>query len=225
MYIAILCILAGCGTRNESRQELKTENTAMPEDIGNVEDDRPVIVAFGDSLTEGRGVDPSLNYPAKLQMRLDSAGYIYRVVNEGISGETSAQGLSRTEEIVALQPEIVIVEFGGNDGLRGIPIETTRSNLQGIIRKLQTAGIQAVLAGMEMPPNYGPDYTRRFREIFKSISESMQVPLIPFFLDGVGGHLELNQEDGIHPTAEGYDIVVQNVWKTLVPLLNSGETG
>ena len=224
-FVAILCILAGCGTKNENREEFKTENTTMPDERIDVQDDRPVIVAFGNSLTEGRGVGPSLNYPAKLQMRLDAAGYAYHVVNEGVSGDTSAQGLSRTGEIVALRPDIVIVEFGANDGLRGIPIKTTHSNLEEIIGKLQTAGIQVVLAGMEMPPNYGPEYTNSFREIFKSLSESMQVPLIPFLLDGVGGHPELNQEDGIHPTAEGYDIVVENVCKTLLPLLQSGKTG
>jgi len=203
----------------ENKIKPESETSTMPEETLDIQDDRPILVAFGDSLTEGSGVDPASNYPAKLQIRLDRAAHRYQVVNEGIGGDTSAQGLNRADAVVSLNPAIIIVEFGANDGLRGIPVAATRLNLEEIVRKFQSAGIQVVLAGMEMPPNYGPEYTRSFREIFQSLSKSLKVPLIPFFLDGVGGHPELNQEDGIHPTAEGYDIVVENVWKVLEPLL------
>jgi acyl-CoA thioesterase I len=182
-------------------------------------DERPVIVALGNSLTAGSGVDPAQNYPSKLQARIDGAGYSYRVINAGVSGDTSAQGLNRIQSIVMLHPAIVIVELGGNDGLRGLPPEATRQNLAAIISRLQFIGAKVILAGMQMPPNYGPQYTNAFRTLFKDLSKQYQAYLITFFLEGVGGHAELNQEDGIHPTAEGYDIVVENVWKVLKPLL------
>ena len=217
--IAVCLTFAGCGTKDTSEETLEPENIQLPSDMPHTHDNRPILVAFGNSLTEGSGVNPAQNYPAKLQARLDAAGYSYRVVNAGEAGETSAQGLNRIDSILALQPAIVIVEFGANDGLRGIPAETTRENLEEIVVRLQSAGAKVVLAGMEMPPNYGPQYTSAFRNIFRSVSEEQGVTLIPFFLEGVGGHPELNQADGIHPTAEGYDIVVDNVWKVLQPLL------
>ncbi|MBN2317761.1 MAG: arylesterase [Acidobacteria bacterium] len=219
IFIAIGFTLTGCGTKTTNEETLNQENKPTTTDIPVKEDPRPLLVAFGDSLTEGAGVDPAQNYPSKLQARIDAAGYSYRVVNAGVSGETSSQGLSRAEAIAAQNPAIVIVEFGANDGLRGVPVETTRQNLEGIIVRLQSAGAKVILAGMEVPPNYGPQYTRAFREIFSSLSKERQIPLIPFFLQGVGGHPELNQDDGIHPTAEGYDIVVETVWKVLEPLL------
>lgn len=217
--IALCLTFAGCGTKDKNEETLEPENIPPSSDMPQTHDNRPILVAFGNSLTEGSGVDPAQNYPAKLQARLDAAGYRYRVVNAGEAGETSAQGLNRIDSILALQPAIVIVEFGANDGLRGIPAETTRRNLEEIVGRLQSAGAAVVLAGMEMPPNYGPQYTGAFRNIFRSVSEEQGVTLIPFFLEGVGGHPELNQADGIHPTAEGYDIVVDNVWKILQPLL------
>lgn len=180
---------------------------------------RPVLVAFGDSLTAGAGVDPEDAYPAKLQERIDRNGYSYRVVNAGVSGETSSQGLNRLPAIIGLRPSIVIVELGANDGLRGVPVEAIRRNLDAIVAGLQAQGIKVILAGMEMPPNYGRKYTEAFREVFKTVAEERGVPLIPFLLEGVGGHARLNQDDGIHPTAEGHDIVAENIWKVLRPLL------
>ncbi len=219
ILVAACFTFAGCGTKPSNEVDLETENTSTSPDAPKKEDTRPILAAFGDSLTEGSGVDPARNYPARLQARIDEAGYSYRVVNAGKSGETSSQGLSRTEAIAALKPAIVIVEFGANDGLRGVPVETTRRNIEGIIVRLQAAGAKVILAGMEVPPNYGPQYTRAFREIFRGLSEELKVPRIPFFLKDVGGHPELNQSDGIHPTAEGYEIVVENVWEVLEPLL------
>ncbi len=184
-------------------------------------DNRPTIVALGDSLTAGLGVDPNQNYPARLQAKLDSAGYRYRVVNAGVSGDTSAQGLNRLAAVRSLHPTVVIVELGANDGLRGIPATQTRDNLDEIIRTLREDGVKVVLAGMEMPPNYGPEYTRQFRWVFRDLATKYDLPLIPFFLEGVGGVADLNQEDGIHPTAQGYVRVTQNVWKVLEPLLRT----
>jgi acyl-CoA thioesterase-1 len=183
------------------------------------DDDRPLIVAFGDSLTAGRGVDPDQNYPSKLQAKIDREGYRYRVLNAGVSGETSSQGLNRVETYLNTPPVIAVVELGANDGLRGLPIASIRSNLTAIVERFRSAGAKVILAGMEVPPNYGPQYADSFREIFQSVAKENDAYLIPFFLDGVGGHPELNQDDGIHPTPEGYDIVVENVWRVLQPLL------
>jgi acyl-CoA thioesterase-1 len=197
---------------------MKPENRAVMPSLSEERDGRPIIVAFGNSLTAGSGVDSTQNYPSKLQGRIDAAGYRYRVVNAGVSGDTSAQGLNRIQSIGEIRPAIVIVELGANDGLRGLPAEATRQNLVNIVSRLQSVGAKVVLAGMRMPPNYGPQYTNSFRNIFTDVSKQFHTPLIPFFLEGVGGHAELNQEDGIHPTAEGYDVVVENVWKILQPL-------
>ncbi|NLT66661.1 MAG: arylesterase [Acidobacteria bacterium] len=218
--IATLIALSACGRTREKRE--KTGEEHAPSSSGNREavDMRPVLVAFGDSLTAGAGVDPEDAYPAKLQERIDRAGYSYHVVNAGVSGETSSQGLNRLPAIVGLRPSIVIVEFGANDGLRGVPVEAIRHNLDAIVAGLQTQGIKVILAGMELPPNYGRKYTETFREIFRTVAEERGVPLIPFLLEGVGGHARLNQDDGIHPTAEGHDIVAENVWKILRPLLS-----
>jgi acyl-CoA thioesterase-1 len=183
------------------------------------QDDRPLIIAFGDSLTAGHGVDPSENYPSKLQKKIDAAGYRYRVLNAGVSGETSSQGFSRVQALSNQHPAVVIVELGANDGLRGLPVESTRRNLAAIVRQFQAVDAKVILAGMQMPPNYGPQYTEAFREVFRSVAKEYHTALIPFFLEGVGGHQEFNQEDGIHPNARGYDIVVENVWKILQPLL------
>ena len=218
ILVLLISLSQGC-TRSKNGPtpapaEPPGKSTAMEK-----EDGRPIIVALGDSLTAGNGVDDNQNYPSKLQRKLDAAGYSYRVVNAGISGETWAQGLDRVEQVAALHPAIVIVELGANDGLRGLPIETTRRNIAAVVSRCQSAGAKVILAGMEMPPNYGPQYTSAFRNVFKSVASECHAVLIPFFLEGVGGHAELNQDDGIHPTAEGYDIVLENVWKALKPLL------
>jgi acyl-CoA thioesterase I len=184
-----------------------------------VQDQRPVIVAFGNSLTAGQGVDSEMNYPAKLQAKIDAAGYHHRVVNAGVSGEITSQGLDRLQSVCDFHPAVVIIEFGANDGLRGLPIETTRQNLAAIIKGLKSTGAKLLLAGMLIPPDYGPQYTSAFRGIFPSLTKEYSIALIPFFLDGIGGRPEFNQEDGIHPTAEGYDIVAENVWRVLRPLL------
>jgi acyl-CoA thioesterase-1 len=213
-------LLSGC-TRSKTERPSRGDSAqkvsaALPE----ATDPRPLIVALGDSITAGLGVDPSQSYPAKLQAKLDAGGYGYRVVNAGVSGDTSAQGLNRLSAVRELHPEIVILELGANDGLRGLPVEETRRSLGSIIGRLRQDGVEVVLAGMEVPPNYGVEYSRGFHEIFPSLASEYRVVLIPFFLAGVVGMPELNQDDEIHPNARGYEIVVENVWKVLVPLLS-----
>lgn len=180
---------------------------------------RPLIVAFGNSLTAGLGVAPEESYPSQLQLKIDASGYKFRVVNAGVSGDTSSQGVNRLQTIIDLRPAIVIVELGANDGLRGLPVDATRANLETIISRLQEAESEVIIAGMEMPPNYGPVYTEAFRRIFPEVAMKYHAVLIPFFLEGVAGHPNLNQGDGIHPTEEGYSIVAEKIWRVVEPLL------
>lgn len=183
-------------------------------------DDRPRIVAFGDSLTAGFGVSPEQSYPARLQQQLDALGYQYQVINAGVSGETTAGGLRRVPWILTGQPRLVILELGGNDGLRGLSLADTRSHLNAIIQGFKEAHVRVLLAGMKLPPNYGEEYTARFEGMYRELATSHGLPLIPFLLEGVGGDQALNQADGIHPTGEGYRVVVDNVLRSLLPLLD-----
>jgi acyl-CoA thioesterase-1 len=183
-------------------------------------DTRPRIVAFGDSLTAGLGVQVGESYPAQLQRRLDDLKYPYRVINAGVSGDTTAGGLRRVPWILKNEPELVILELGANDGLRGLSVDQTKSNLRQIVEQLKEAGAAVVLAGMKLPPNYGEDYTTRFEAIYPALAQEYHLPLIPFFLEGVGGASSLNQADGIHPTKEGYEIVVEQVLKVLKAVLS-----
>lgn len=187
--------------------------------LGAAEEARPRIVAFGDSLTAGLGVYADDAYPAQLQERLDRLNYRYRVINAGVSGETTAGALRRVSWILNNKPAIVILESGANDGLRGLKLEETRRNLGQIIEQFQQAGVMVVLAGMKLPPNYGQDYTAGFEAIYPALAKRYRIPLIPFFLEGVAASSTLNQADGIHPTKEGYAIIVEQVFKTLRPLI------
>ncbi|MEJ2076946.1 MAG: arylesterase [Acidobacteriota bacterium] len=182
---------------------------------------RPVLLVLGDSLTAGYGLDPSQAYPAQLQKKIDAAGLDVEVVNAGLSGETSAGGARRVNWLLRRRVDILLLELGANDGLRGIPLDSTRKNLQHIID--ETRGryphAQVVIAGMLVPPNLGPDYSQRFRDLFRELAEKNQATLIPFLLEGVAGKPELNQADGIHPTPDGHKLVAENVWKVIRPLL------
>jgi len=178
-------------------------------------DDRPVIATFGDSLSAGFGAEPGKSYPDFLQKELDRRGLRYHVVNAGVSGDTTTDGVVRLATVIALKPAITIVEFGGNDGMRGLPVATTESNLDQIVTSLQGAGSKVVLAGMTLPPNYGPQYIQSFEKVFRDVAARHKVPLIPFLLEGVGGHPDLMQRDGIHPTAEGNQIVAATVMRAL----------
>jgi len=178
-----------------------------------------VIVALGDSLTAGLGVSPDEAYPALLEARLAREGYDYRVVNAGVSGDTSAGGLRRMEWVLKLSPEIVIVALGANDGLRGLPAVAMRDNLRAIVQRARSAGATVLLAGMRVPPNYGADYAQEFEKVFHDLARETKVPLIPFLLEGVAGEVRLNLADGIHPNAEGQRRVAQHVWPHLRRLL------
>jgi acyl-CoA thioesterase I len=181
--------------------------------------DQPRIVAFGDSLTAGLGVGPTESYPAQLQRRLEDLGYHYRVVNAGVSGETTAGGVRRVAWVLKSQPAIVILELGANDGLRGLNPKQTQANLERIIQDLQQARVTVVLAGMKLPPNYGAEYTKAFEAIYPALARQYHLKLIPFFLEGIAGSTKLNQADGIHPTAEGYRVIVGKILETVQPLL------
>lgn len=184
------------------------------------DDERPRIVAFGDSLTAGLGVGREDAYPARLQRRLDEQGVRYRVINAGVSGDTTAGGLRRVDWVLKNRPTIVILELGANDGLRGLKLEETKANLERIIQRCQQASATVVLAGMKLPPNYGADYTKGFEAIYPALAKQYRLTLMTFFLDGVAGSPSLNQADGIHPTGEGYRIIADRVLETVKPLLN-----
>ena len=179
-----------------------------------------VIVAFGDSLTAGLGVPAEQAYPAVLAAKLKAEGYPYRVANAGVSGDTTAGGLRRLDWALRLAPEIVIVELGTNDALRGQDLATVRANLDQIVGRFQAAGARVLIAGMRLPPNYGLRYTTEFQRLYEDVAKQRRAALMPFFLDGVGGNPRFNQADGIHPTAEGYRIIADRLWPYLKPLLS-----
>ena len=185
-------------------------------------DDRPVILFVGTSLTAGYGLDPSEAFPALIQARLDAAGLRYRVVNAGLSGETSAGARRRLEWLLKQPVAVLVVETGANDGLRGQDPEATRANIQAILEraKRQVPPPRLVLGAMEALPNYGEDYRRRFRGVYPELARANGAVLIPFLLEGVAGVPSLNQPDGIHPTAEGHRRLAETVWKALRPLLS-----
>jgi acyl-CoA thioesterase-1 len=183
-------------------------------------DTRPVLVCFGDSITAGLGIDDrTRTYPADLQRTLDREGYRYRVVNEGVSGDTTKDGVDRLPHILALHPQIVVVEFGGNDGLRGLPPSQTEANLATIIQRLQKAGIRVAVAGITLPPQYGGAYITRFNAIFPAVAARFHVPLLPMVLTNVYGIEGNIQADGVHPTAKGAEGVAANIEHLLKPLL------
>jgi acyl-CoA thioesterase-1 len=225
MRIACLLIaavvLSACGgsTSPTPKPSAGAPSEATPPASGEQPaDNRPVIVAFGDSLTAGFGADPGKSYPDFLQQDLDRRGYRYRVANAGISGETTTDALARLSMVTALKPAAVIVEFGGNDGLRGLPVATTRANVDQILEALKQSGAQVLLAGMTLPPNYGPEYIAAFQSVYRDLAAKDKVALIPFLLEGVAGTSRM-QRDGLHPTADGNRLVAGTVMRYLTPLL------
>ena len=205
--VCLLClalsILSSC---DRSSQEAPAPATA-PEEVS-----QGVIVCMGNSLTAGYGVDEDQAYPALVEMRLHEEGMRYTVINAGISGETSSGAQSRLEWMLTLDPDIVILETGANDGLRGVDPDLTRRNIEAIVSELQSRGIVVVLAGMQMVRNLCLDFTRAFSAIYPEIAREADLILIPFFLEGVAGRPDLNQADGIHPTPEGYRLIVANIY-------------
>ncbi len=176
-------------------------------------------MAFGDSLSAGFGADPGQSFPDYLQKELDRHSYRFRVVNAGVSGDTSTDGVERINDVVLQKPAIVILELGGNDGLRGLPVASTRANLEQMIVGLQKSGAKVILAGMTLPRNYGVDYIRSFERIYVDLAKKYKLALIPFLLQGVGGVARYMQPDGIHPTAEGNRMVATTVFRYLEPML------
>jgi len=184
-----------------------------------INDKRPLIVCFGDSLTAGLGTEPGKSYPDYLQTDLDAKGFHYKVLNEGVSGNTTKDGVQRVDSIVAMKPAIVIVEFGGNDGLRGFRIEDSRANLDQIVGTLKASGARIALAGITLPPNYGPDYINQFNETYVLLAKKYDAPLIPFLLKGVYGVDGMMQADNTHATAQGNKIVAKNILPLILPIL------
>ncbi|WP_375579721.1 arylesterase [Marivirga tractuosa] len=220
IIVLLFLLLTACGT-DSKKSEKKTENKESPA-VVEKESEKKNIIFFGNSLTAGYGVEAEEAFPGLIQQRLDSLGYDYNVINAGVSGETTASGLSRVEWVVKRQPvEIFVLELGGNDGLRGIKPEETNKNLRAIIDKVKDIHpeVKILLAGMMVPPNMGQAYAEEFQKVFPKIAEDKKVNLIPFLLKDVGGEEDLNQPDGIHPTPEGHKIVAETVWEYLRPLI------
>jgi len=221
-YFSLIILLVSCkadAKKTTTKKEFttnvvstKTENTT----------NNKRIVVFGDSLTAGYGLeDVEDAYPGLLQQKIDSLQLGYTVINSGISGETTAGGKNRIDWVLNQKPSIFILELGANDGLRGVILNETKMNLQYIIDAVKTKypSTKIVLAGMQIPPNFGQDYTNEFKNIFPALAQKNQVALIPFLLENVGGIPSLNQSDGIHPTAKGHKILAKNVWEVLAPIL------
>jgi acyl-CoA thioesterase-1 len=230
-FLGISSLFAACGgsapetDRNATSApaEPPTEPRAEPAaaDPSNIRSDIPRIIVLGDSLTAGLGLDVKDSFPSRIQERLDQKGLDFEVVNAGVSGDTSAGGLRRLEWAMADgHPRVLIVALGGNDGLRGLPPEQLEANLAAIIEQGQARGLSVILAGMEAPPNFGADYTARFRAIYPTLAKRYQIPLIPFLLEGVAGDPAFNQPDGIHPNQRGAQVVADLVWRTLEPALD-----
>jgi acyl-CoA thioesterase-1 len=179
-----------------------------------------VLVCFGDSITAGYGLDKSQSYPADLEHLLASRGYAYKVVNQGVPGDTTKDALARVNQVVALHPDVVVLEFGGNDGLRGLSTDLTRRNLNQVLSTLQSAHIRVLLVGITLPPNYGPDYVKTFSAIFKDEATTHHVALMPMIYDGIYTLPGAIQADGIHPTAKGSQLIAEHMLPLLTPLLS-----
>jgi acyl-CoA thioesterase-1 len=226
---ATALVISGCGKkpptneRNHPAPGSVAERSSTPAAIPvPPQDSRPVIVTFGDSLTQGVS---GKSYPAFLQDLLDQNGYAYRVDNQGVSGDTTTDGAARIDNVVAEKPALVVLEFGGNDGLRGVPVPSTKENLDGMMHQLREANISFVLAGITLPPNYGPDYVKSFTAIFPNLAQQYKVPFLPFLLVHEYDKPNLMQPDGIHPNEEGNKLVARDVFQLIRPLLSKPKAG
>ncbi|HET8737956.1 MAG TPA: arylesterase [Pricia sp.] len=221
-FLLVLCIVS---CKEAPQKETGTESVSTPDAITQAApvSGNKVILFFGNSLTAGYGLDPEEAFPALIQDRLDSLGLDYTAINSGVSGETTSAGLNRLDWVLDQKVDIFVLELGANDGLRGVPLEETRANLQAIIDEVRVKNpdTRIVLAGMQIPPNMGQAYTTQFRKIFPELAEKNDIALIPFLLEGVAGRPELNQDDGIHPTAKGHKIVRDNVWDVLKEVIRT----
>jgi acyl-CoA thioesterase-1 len=210
-------VLSSC---TDNKKSTETDNTNIAKDSAAITK-KKTIVFYGNSLTAGYGLSPAQAFPAIIQKKIDSLGLPYQVVNAGVSGETSSGGKTRIDWILRQPVDVFVLELGANDGLRGIPLSATRENLQSIIDRViaKNPATKLVFAGMQVPPNMGEKYSTEFRNIYTDLAEKNEMTLVPFLLEGVGGEPSLNQEDGIHPTAEGHRVVADNLWQHLKSLL------
>lgn len=224
--LCLLLVFAACrgnaDTRDASKQPQAPQSSAPGPSTDGAS--RPRIVALGDSLTAGLGLAGTEAYPALLQKKVDAQGYPYEVVNAGVSGDTSAGGLRRLDWALEGDVRVLILALGANDGLRGLPVSEMKRNLEQIIERAKERKITVILAGMEAPPNYGPEYTASFRRTYQELAREQDVVFLPFLLTNVAGNSALNQGDGIHPNAEGAAMVADGVWAVLRPVLDRMST-
>ncbi len=227
-YFLLVLLVVGCGESTDKKQveTTKDDTTKIANEVATTEE--KIILFYGNSLTAAYGLDPKEGFPNRIQQRLDSLGLDYKVINSGLSGETTSGGLNRLDWVLNQPVDIFVLELGANDGLRGIPLSESKKNLQKMIAmvKEKNPDTAIILAGMQIPPNMGADYTNEFKQMYPALAKRNDIRLIPFLLEGVAGNPELNLEDGIHPTAEGQKIVTENVWEILKPLvLPASESG
>jgi acyl-CoA thioesterase-1 len=226
--VVLLLVLGGVScARNsavpEPAAELRNEVSATPvAPARTAATEKPRVVVLGDSLTAGLGLDPNDAYPAVLQRMLHDHGYVFDVVNAGVSGDTSADGLRRVNWALDGNVQVLVLALGANDGLRGLPPAQMKENLQRIITQARQRGIAVLLAGMEAPPNFGERYTNEFRAVYRDLANTNQLPFVPFLLEGVAAVPGLNQADGVHPTARGAAMVAATIWPTLEKMIQTG---
>ena len=227
-YFTICLVLLGCGKSEKEKKSKKTTSDEKSESTTPTDSTcTKTILCFGDSITAGFGLDDTNDaYPNLLQQKIDSLGLNYTVVNSGVSGETSAGGESRISWVLNQEVDIFLLELGANDGLRGVALSETKSNLRSIINtvKEKSPDTKIILAGMQLPPNMGKDYTSKFRQLYSDLAEKNDVEFLPFILKDVGGIEDLNQDDGIHPNKKGHKIVADNVWEVLKPMITDKKT-
>ena len=218
--VAVLVLVAGCSrVERDAADAVAPPGRSAPAAVETRSAVRPRVVFLGDSLTAGYGLPKEQAVPSLVQKRLDEEGFNYQAVNHGVSGDTSAGGVSRLDWALTGDVRVLVIELGANDGLRGLPVESTKANLSDIITRAKARGVSVLLTGMEAPPNHGPVYTAQFRQAFADLAREHKVAFVPFYLEGVAGHPALNISDGIHPNADGAAIVEKTVWKALEPLL------
>jgi acyl-CoA thioesterase-1 len=224
--LAACLVAAGCSRPGRDAAERATDPAARstpPPAVAASAAVRPRVVFLGDSLSAGYGLAKEQSVPSLIQKRLDDEGYKVEVVNQSVSGDTSAGGVTRLEWSLSGDVRVLVLELGANDGLRGVPVESMKANLSQIITRAKERGVTVLLTGMEAPPSHGPMYTIQFRQAFRDLAREHDVAFVPFYLEGVAGNPALNISDGIHPNADGAAIVEQTIWKALEPLLDKSD--
>lgn len=223
--LVLLVVVASCACAQPGPAAERTPPPSGPVAVAPVASTAPRIVFLGNSLTAGLGLPIEASVPALIERRLQDEGYEYRVVNAGVSGDTSAGGLTRLEWSLEGDVKVLVVELGANDGLRGLPVTNLKKNLAEVIVRARSRGIRVVLTGMEAPPNFGAVYTSEFRDVYRQLAREHDVIFVPFFLEGVAGIPALNQSDGMHPNAQGARVIEQTIWRALEPLLTKATHG